>query len=175
MTKRPSLLIALFAAGLVSVGSAAAENGPFGSEVLSLDMTDVMIDAARSFEKIDGNRDGVIDEDEYAARRIVFAQLSRFKGHVVVDGQHTVHVALPEHLQGQMTASERSALETVARRDHQLRAMGAAGLDQSAWQDSALEAFALADLDGDGALVADELAAFAGYRAGSLTAGLPAS
>lgn len=174
MTKRFAILAALLA---VHAAPAYAQAGEDRAEVRaeSLALTDVMLDAARSFAIVDGDRNGAIDEDEYAARRVVFAQLARFRGHLVFDGQETVEVALPETLRRPMTEPERVALDGLARREFQMRAMGSASLSPSSWQDSLLEPFAEADADGDGCLTGDELAAFAAYRAGALTSLLPAS
>ncbi|NNU16876.1 hypothetical protein HK107_11160 [Parvularcula sp. ZS-1/3] len=160
-------------AGSASLGENA--NNPFGVATEELPMTHVLVDAARAFEKVDVDKDGLITEDEYAGQRVVYAQLARFNGVIPVDGQTTVRIPVPESLKMPLTVSERAAIDAVARRDYHLHAAGKPGLDQSAWQNARLELFMLADANADDALSGDELGTYARYMAGELSAGLPKS
>ncbi|MEM9838028.1 MAG: hypothetical protein AAF830_02630 [Pseudomonadota bacterium] len=140
-----------------------------------LPLTEAMIDAARSFARVDSNRDGVIDADEYASQRVVSAQLARFRRAVEIDGQTLISLPLPEDVANRMGDSEKTALGAVARRDFHVRAFGKEGLDAALWQETQLETFYTADLDGDGVLREAELVRYLRAAAGELNAALPAS
>ncbi|MEM8647907.1 MAG: hypothetical protein AAGF86_16390, partial [Pseudomonadota bacterium] len=113
--------------------------------------------------------DGIIDEDEFASQRVVYASLARFNGFVTVDGVAPKRVSLGSEKRQPLGEGERASLDAAARRDFQLRLRSdTQGLDQAAWQDLRLEAFALADIDGDGALSGAELDGYAQAIAGSL-------
>ncbi|WP_189576328.1 hypothetical protein [Parvularcula lutaonensis] len=172
------LITALAVTATMTMGSASLGEGvvnPFGGAVDAVPMTDAMLDAARAFEKVDVNRDGIIDEDEYAARRVVYAQLARFNRQIPIDGQSLIRIPVPEDIPNSMGAAERAALDAVARRDYHLRVMAKDGLDQSAWQDARLETFSLADGNGDGELRDGELTVYAKFLSGELAPGVPAT
>lgn len=175
MKKREKRQIKVLAAAVaLTAGSTSlseAFENPFGAPVERLPMTEAMIDAARAFAKVDVNKDGIVDIDEFAAQRVVYAQLARFNRHVPVDGRVTVRLPIPENVPESLTGPERAALDAVARRDFQLRAAGAEGLDEARWQDARLETFSLADDNGDGELRGQELAHYARYMAGALSIG----
>lgn len=177
-TRNMKLMMALAITATMTMGSNSLGEGlgnPFGDATDAVPMTDAMIDAARSFEKIDVNRDGLIDEDEYAAQRVVYAQLARFNRQIPIDGQSMIRIPVPDDIPNAMGASERAALDAVARRDFHLRAMAKEGLDQAAWQDARLETFAMADDNGDGELRDKELTAYAKLMSGDLTPSIPAT
>lgn len=140
-----------------------------------LPVTEAMIDAARSFRRVDINRDGIVDADEYASQRVVTAQLARFSRSVSIEGQHVMTMALPEDVPGRLGDSEKAALDTVARRDFKVRAFGSKGLDAAGWQDARLELFSNADANGDDVLEGAELENYLRALAGQLTASLPIS
>ncbi|MEM1379431.1 MAG: hypothetical protein AAGH41_02280 [Pseudomonadota bacterium] len=178
MNIRVAIGIKSFAfAAIASVSGAVAGDLPSPSETAApnLPLTEAMIDAARSFGKFDVNRDGMIDADEYASQRVVVAHLSRFRRSISIDGQTALDFDLPEDVPMRLGASEKAAIEAVARRDFQVRAFGSAGLETSAWQESQLERFYLADEDGDGVLQGPELVTYVRGVAGQLQAGLPVS
>jgi hypothetical protein len=154
---------ATLTAGSASLGE-AFEN-PFGAPIEVLPETEVMVDAARAFDKIDMNRDGLIDEDEYAAQRVVYAQLARFNRQIAIDGTVTVRVPVPDEIGESLTSPEKVALDAVARRDYRLRVTGG-GFDRAAWEEARLETFFLNDANGDGELRGKELHAYASYFAG---------
>lgn len=168
--------VTAFALGGLSFALAGDHDHPMGATVAAdLPMTEAMIDAARSFEKVDMNRDGKVDADEFTSRRVVIAQLARFSRSVAIDGQESVTLVVPDDVPVKLGASERAALEAIARRDFQVRAFGADGLNPSQWQESRLEAFFDADKDGDGVLRDDELAGYLKAVAGELSATFPST
>lgn len=140
-----------------------------------LPLTEAMIDAARSFARVDANRDGLIDADEYASQKVVAAQLARFRRAVEIDGQTLLSLPLPDDVADRLGDSEKTAISAVARRDFHVRAFGKDGLDPALWQETRLESFYDADLDGDGVLREAELARYLRAAAGELNAALPSS
>ena len=161
-------------AGLSSAALASDVEAVADADLINateLAMTEVMIDAARSFEKVDRNADGLIDVEEFTSQRVVRAQLARFTRSIPVEGVTTVRVALPTSISNRLTESERAALETVTRNDFALRTSGGEGLTQAQWQDARLETFALADMDGSGTLEGEELVSFVQALAGSIAIG----
>jgi hypothetical protein len=160
---------ATLTAGSASLGE-AFEN-PFGAPIEVLPETEVMVDAARAFDKIDMNRDGVIDEDEYAAQRVVYAQLARFNRQIAIDGTVTVRVPVPDDIGEQLTSPEKVALDAVARRDYRMRMGDQPGFDRASWEENRLEVFYLSDQNGDGELRGKELHEYAAHYAGQMLSG----
>lgn len=173
--RNPILLAVLAIASLAPTAHALADGqgDPFGEPARELPLTEAMIDAARTFEKVDVDRNGLVDQDEYAAQRVVRAQLARFNGRVAIDGRGVTHVAVPESVAGPLSPGEQAALDAVTRREFHLRNPDGGGLDRAAWQEARLEPFTLADEDGDGVLKGSELAVYARLVAGDLSASLP--
>jgi len=179
MNKRIKIALSALTAAAVSVAAPALAEDRFeagdAATIDQLPVTEAMIDAARSFTKVDMNKDGKIDADEYTSRRVVVAQLARFSRSVAIDGQEDLTLVLPEDVPVKLGQSERAALEAISRRDFKVRAFGAEGLDAAQWQESRLELFFEADRDGDGVLRDDELATYLKAMAGELTATFPST
>ena len=177
MNKRIKIaLSAVTALALAGASQAlAGDHDKADAFAADLPMTEAMIDAARSFAKVDMNRDGKIAAEEYTSRRVVVAHLARFSRSVAIDGQELVTLVLPDDVPVKLGQSERAALEAIARRDFQVRAFGADGLNASQWQESRLEAFFNADRDGDGVLRDGELASYLKAVAGELSASFPST
>ena len=136
----------------------------FGSPAEALYVDDVWVDAERVFDKVDVNRDGVIDVDEYAAQAVVYAGLARFNGVVAVDGRQTVHVGLPVSArseQSELGVAERTAIDAVARGDYYALTAERGPITPRNWVTLQIERFADADRNEDGQLTGRELTAYA--------------
>lgn len=179
MNTRNVKLLKMFAATVaITAGSASVGSNSeavFGAVAGEVPMTEAMIDAARAFTKVDVNRDGLVDIDEYASQYVVYAQLARFNRQIPVDGHHTSAIPVPDDIPPTMTASERAGLDAIARRDFHMKVGSNPGLDAAAWQDAKLERFYIADADADGSLAGDELVAYARDVAGVMTSSFPGS
>lgn len=133
----------------------------FGSPASALYVDDVWVDAERVFDKVDVNRDGVIDVDEYAAQAVVYAGLARFNGLVAVDGRQTVHVGLPAADRTELGMAERTAIDAVARNDYYALVAERGAITPRNWVTLQIERFADADRNEDGQLTGRELTAYA--------------
>ena len=133
----------------------------FGSPAEALFVDDVWVDAERVFEKVDVNRDGLIDVDEYAAQAVVYAGLARFNGLVAVDGRQTVHVGLPRDERSELGIAERTAIDAVARGDYYALTAERGPLTPRNWVTMQIERFADADRNEDGQLTGRELTRYA--------------
>jgi hypothetical protein len=166
---------ALAATAAITMGTAVSSNPlseAFGAEAGALPLGEVLVDAARAFSKVDMNQDGLVDEDEFAAQRVVYAQLARFNRVVPIDGHDVVSIAVPEDVPQSMSTPERAALDAVARRDYHMRVLAEPGLTEQAFSEWRLETFRSADRDRDGVLHEKELDTYARLVAGELSAGI---
>jgi hypothetical protein len=170
------LMTVLAATATLTAGSASlGEDAPFGLSGDAVPLTEAMVDAARGFDKIDVNNDGLIDEDEFAGQKLVYAQLARFSRSLTIDGQTPIRVDVPATVPDSIGVSERAALDAVARRDFRVRNLTGPGLTEADWQQARLEPFRRADKDGDGILRGRELAGYAALIAGQISAPSAAS
>ena len=133
----------------------------FGSPAEALYVDDVWVDAERVFDKVDVNRDGVIDVDEYAAQAVVYAGLARLNGLIAVDGRQTVHVGLPHGDRNDLGTAERTAIDAVARNDFYALTAERGPITPRNWVTLQIERFADADRNEDGQLTGRELTAYA--------------
>ncbi|MEE4211165.1 MAG: hypothetical protein V2I43_18095 [Parvularcula sp.] len=171
--KKPAAALAVTA--VVTMGTAVSSNTlseAFGAEAGALPLGEALVDAARAFSKVDMNQDGLVDEDEFAAQRVVYAQLARFNRVVPVDGHDVVSIAVPEAVPQSMSHPERAALDAIARRDYHMRVLAEPGLTQQTWSEWRLETFRSADRNRDGILAGRELDTYAMLVAGELSAGV---
>ena len=165
--KRIATLLTVAAAGTIGAatlaGPAAERAVPtaFGAPAAALYVDDVWVDAERVFDKVDVNRDGVIDVDEYAAQAVVYAGLARFNGLVAVDGRKTVHVGLPQATEAELALGERTAIDAVARNDYYAITAERGPLTPRNWVTLRIEGFAEADRNEDGQLTGPELTRYA--------------
>ena len=133
---------------------------PYGDLAESLALDDVWVDAERVFAKVDVDRSGEIDVDEYAAQAVVYAGLVRFNGVVAIDGRELIHVGLPTEASATMGTAERAAIDAVARDDYyRIAAEGA--ITPTRWIAMRMAAFDAADRNGDGQLTGRELQRYA--------------
>ena len=150
--------------GAVTLAEPTAERriaDAFGAPADALFVDDVWVDAERVFEKVDVNRDGVIDVDEFAAQAVVYAGLARFNGLVAVDGRQTVHVGLPHDGRSELGVAERTAIDAVARGDYYALTAERGPLTPRNWVTLQIERFADADRNEDGQLTGRELTRYA--------------
>ena len=165
--KRTATILTVAAAGTfgaVTLAEPLAERtvpDAFGQPAEALYVDDVWVDAERVFEKVDVNRDGLIDVDEYAAQAVVYAGLARLNGLVAVDGRETVHVGLPYDTRGELGIAERTAIDAVARNDYYALTTERGAMTPRNWITLQIERFAEADRNEDGQLTGQELTRFA--------------
>ncbi|MEO1657845.1 MAG: hypothetical protein AAFR65_08995 [Pseudomonadota bacterium] len=163
-------------AGLIGfTGAAFGADDPFGDEATVLTEAQLIAHAASVFARVDQDRDGWLDQEEFAAERIISAQLARLSRRVPIDAEETVHLVVPREVPSSMERGERLTLTNIARNEHAARAGGAPGLDQAAFAEIMVEEFLTADRDFDGVLQADELRLFARLMAGDISAVYTAS
>ena len=150
----------LGAVGVADTAPRAPVAPAFGELAETLAIDDVWVDAERVFAKVDVDRNGEIDVDEYAAQAVVFAGLVRFNGVVAVDGRQTLHIGLPTTAEASLGAAERTAIDAVARADYY--AVTADGpITSRRWVELRMAAFDAADRNEDGVLTGRELSRFA--------------
>ena len=165
--KRLATILTVAAAGTfgaVTLAEPTTERGvadAFGSPAEALYVDDVWVDAERVFDKVDVNRDGLIDVDEYAAQAVVYAGLARFNGLIAVDGRQTVHVGLPRTDRSDLGLGERTAIDAVARNDYYALTAERGPITPRNWVTLQIERFADADRNEDGQLTGRELTAYA--------------
>ena len=165
--KRIATVMTVVAAGTVGAVTLAEPVGSlqvpdaFGTPAEALFVDDVWVDAERVFEKVDVNRDGVIDVDEYAAQAVVYAGLARLNGLVAVDGRDTVHVGLPHDGREELGLAERTAIDAVARNDYYAVTAERGAMTPRTWVTLQIERFAEADRNEDGQLTGRELTRYA--------------
>lgn len=165
--KRPLVTSAIVAGVLFGAASIAdttadmPEAPAFGEMAETLVLDDVWVDAERVFGKVDVDRDGLIDVDEYAAQAVVYAGLVRFNGVAVVDGRELIHVGLPTGTEPALPPAERAAIDAVARADFYALADADGAITPRRWVELRLEAFEDADRNDDGQLTGRELERFA--------------
>ena len=154
----------VLAAGVGAVGVADTSTEGFaarGTITDALAIDDVWVDAERVFAKVDVDRNGEIDVNEYAAQALVFAGMARFDGSVMIDGRETLRIGLGAIDEAGLGAAERSAIDAVARADYYEAVAQAGRITSRAWVELRLEAFAAADRNEDGQLTGGELTRYA--------------
>ena len=165
--KRPLVTSAIVAGVLFGAASIAdttadmPEAPAFGEMAETLVLDDVWVDAERVFGKVDVDRNGLIDVDEYAAQAVVYAGLVRFNGMAVIDGRELIHIGLPASAEAKLGPAERAAIDAVARADYYTLVGEAEAITPRAWVALRLAAFEEADRNGDGRLSGRELHRFA--------------
>ena len=154
--------IAAAFAGAVSIAdpNPAAPQAPYGDLTETLALDDVWVDAERVFGKVDVDRNGEIDVDEYAAQAVVYAGLVRFNGVVAVDGRELIHVGLPVKAAA-MNEGERASIDAVARADYYALTEADGPITPRRWVEMRMATFADADRNGDGQLTGRELHRYA--------------
>lgn len=158
-------------AGLIGfTGAAFGADDPFGAEATSLTEEQLIAHATVVFARVDRDQDGWLDADEFAAERIVSAQLARLNRRIPIDADATVHLIVPSEVPSSMELGERHTLTNIALNEHAARTAGAPGLDVAMFAEILLEEFLNADRDFDGVLEADELHIFARLMAGDISA-----
>ncbi|MEM7741503.1 MAG: hypothetical protein AAF225_11970 [Pseudomonadota bacterium] len=158
-------------AGLIGfTGAAFGADDPFGAEATVLTEHQLIIHAATVFERVDQDRDGWLDAEEFTAERLISAQLARLSRRVPIDAEETVHLLVPNEVPNSLELGERQSLASIARHEHAARSVDAPGLSQKAFADLFIEEFLQADHNFNGVLEADELVVFARLMAGDLSA-----
>ncbi|MEM0929805.1 MAG: hypothetical protein AAGI89_11000 [Pseudomonadota bacterium] len=165
----------LLAALIGFTGAAFGADDPFGKEATQLTEAQLVAHASTVFARVDQDRDGWLDAEEFAAERMISAQLARLSRRVPIDGDETVHLIVPKEVPSSMERGERLTLTNIARNEHAARSAGAPGLDEAAFASILIEEFLNADRDFDGILQAEELMVFARLMAGDLAVSFTAS
>lgn len=163
----PILPKALFvAAAAVAVGLSATPNSgehaapAYSGTITRLDATDFAADARRLFANADLDKSGELDSAEYVALAVVDAELARLNGFVAfeIDGEAVKVAAAGSATPSAMTFAERTRIDAVATREFHALAGRDARLDASEFEGAAVELFALADGNRDGAIAGAEFA-----------------
>lgn len=135
-------------------------NDAFGEPADALTASDIVADADASFAKADLNSSGTLDVDEFAARAVVVAELSRFNGTVSIEGDANKQIVLPDGVSESVSLTERSSIDAVARRTfHQFATEGQMSVDQ--FTEYRLNAMSKVDRNKDEKLTRFELQRFA--------------
>ena len=154
------------AAAAIAVGLSAAPGNrdhaaaAYSGVITRLDATDFAADARRIFRTADLDDSGALDSAEYVALAIVDAELARLNGFIAfeIDGAAMKVAAAPSQGPAAMSFAERTRIDAVATREFHALAGSDARLDAAEFEDAAVELFALADGDRDGAIVGAEFA-----------------
>ncbi len=167
MKSRINAALAASAAALVAVGVAlaAADRPAYGEPVARLSAADAREHADAIFACADQNRSETLDADEYAALAVVLAELSRLNGFVVLRSEIEDRIVPLPFQTPELTRSERTRIEAVARRDFYAAAGGDSQLSQAEYAEEQADRFADADRNRNGVLAAGELVAFAAHTA----------
>ncbi|WOI52907.1 hypothetical protein [Parvularcula sp. LCG005] len=143
------------ASALVDFGSA------FGSTSQFVSKEDATLHAHRAFDKIDVDRSGSIDIDEFAAQAIVYAEMARNQRTVTIDGNMVHRIDLPDGISDRLSPQERTSIDAQARRTFYEISHQGQPLSKAAWQMSQQRQFEQADRNANGRLEGRELNAFA--------------
>ncbi|ADM10081.1 hypothetical protein PB2503_10149 [Parvularcula bermudensis HTCC2503] len=156
---------------VVTFSSAATlanvDGDAFGEETHSVSRQMMEMDAIQSFGRIDIDRNGVIDMDEFRAQAVVYAELARLNRKISVDtGDTLISISAPRGVADRVDPTERAAIDAIARRRFHLETEGT-GFDRQAWAKYRLARFEEFDNNDDDILSGAELAGF--YRAVSFS------
>lgn len=152
---------ALLAGAAVTAGPMKGPvNSAFGTPATAIAVEDVRKDALSLFDKVDVDRSGDIDVEEFASHVVILAELARFNGTVSVDGTVSQQILLPSGLEPRMAITDRAAIDAVSRRTFFNHApQGSMG--REAYAAYRLSVMADADRNNDGVLNGAELTQFA--------------
>lgn len=139
----------------------ASETPAFGAMASEVAIDDIWVDAERVFVKVDVDRNGLVDIDEYAAQAVVYAGLVRASGIVPIDGRTLLHVGVPPSASGALSVPERAAIDAVARAEYYETVAAEGEITPRRWIQLRMGAFDRADRNEDGRLTGRELDKFA--------------
>jgi hypothetical protein len=151
---------AALAAVAIAAPAASAFNDAFGARSDRVTLDAVAEDARRAFARVDIDRSGAVDIEEFAAQAVIYAELARLNRLVAFDGDTTQHIPLGRDVPHTLNYGERIAIDAVARRQfHQQAENGA--LDETRFVTARLAMFERADRNRDDALSGRELGHYA--------------
>jgi hypothetical protein len=136
---------------------AGVESDVFGTPAATVSKQDFLIDASRSFAKVDVDNSGTIDLEEFAAQAVVYAELARLNRLVTVDGAHEMRIDVPDNVRDTLGYAERTAIDAVARRSFYLHSPDGAPLTPTQWTVARTELFSAANRNNDDTLTGREL------------------
>lgn len=162
----PAIALLAAGAGLASTAKTSAPNAYAGA-ALRVEASTFAEDASRTFETADLNGDGAIDAAEYSALALVEAELSRLNGFIAIelDGEARTIDVPRLNAPTALTFAERTRIDAIALREFYSIASGDDLIDEREFTAAAIERFAAADRDRNGALDGAELSVFAAERA----------
>lgn len=141
-----------------------AFNHAFGVAATSVTATDIETDAKALFAKVDIDRSGTLDADEFAGHALVLAELARFNRTVTIEGESEMQIRLPDGTPDQVSHTERGSIDAVARRAfHQFADNGE--MSEEGFTAYRLSMMDKADTNRDGTLKSHELERFASAMA----------
>jgi len=158
---------AAVAAGVSLVTSAAVDPEPaYGAAAVSVEAEAVVREAISRFERADLNKDGALDEEEFAIMAIVGAELARLNGFVPIAMNGEVRtIPLGEARREPLTKAEKAMTAARAAREYRVIAGDDERVHVGEFVDAELEKFIADDADRNGELSGVELASFAHRQA----------
>ncbi len=155
-------------AAAFAMGAAAFSATPRAEDtalVPTLTAEHIAADAALTFNKIDVDRSGTLDAQEYAAQAIVFAKIAREQRLVTIDASPAVQIAVPQDVESILSARDRLRIDAIARAEFHHFAGDDGQLSPVEWEQARSALFHQADRNADGRLKAEEVAYFATHIA----------
>ncbi len=158
----PGLAIAA-AAGAVTAATTSEIFAPaYGDQATIVGAGAAQIHASNMFEAADADRSGDLNSDEFAAMRLVTAELAHLNGFVpIAAGDQPERILLPVKAPTTLAAGERARITAIAYREFYVAAGPDARLSRREFLQINAQMFARHDRDGDGLLARHELTRFA--------------
>lgn len=160
------VLVAVSASAVIAAASLEALSPAYGGETMLLGAGAAQIDAAIAFEAADADRSGALSADEFAAMRLVTAELAHLNGFVTVASTDSAEtIALPIKQQSAISTAERTRIFALAHQEFYAAAGPDGKLSRREYLARAAAMFAHFDRDKDGVLARYELTRFAAEAA----------
>lgn len=161
-----AILAAVSAGAVIAATSPETFTPAYGGPTALMGAGAAQIDAANAFESADADRSGALSADEYAAMRLVTAELAHLNGFVpIVSGDSAEKIALPIEAPAAISSAERARIFALAYQEFYAAAGPDAKLSRREYLGRAAQIFARFDRDRDGVLARYELTRFAAEAA----------
>lgn len=156
------------AAGLAYTSAEDAQTDAYGADdqLTSLSEDRLAVHSGLVFQRADRNQSGALDADEYAALKIVSAELARLNGFIVLEGEDGPStLALSGQAPSALSPIEHVRVDAVARSTFYLHAGDDGLMSDEEYSSAQREIFDVADFNRNGVLKRGELKSFANRQA----------
>jgi Ca2+-binding EF-hand superfamily protein len=165
-TGAPFAILAVSAGAVIAATSSETFAPAYGGPTALLGAGAAQIDAANAFEAADADRSGALSADEFAAMRLVTAELAHLNGFVaVVAGEGADKITLPIEAPAAISTAERARIFALAYQEFYAAAGPDAKLSRREYLARAAQIFVRYDRDRNGVLARYELTRFAAEAA----------